>query len=77
MVCPKSRQRIGIWAITRQKLKRLDRKKLEGADFCRSPSWLAVDVWRYDIEIPKQYGVDTNVGDTLVFPVFSFCVPSP
>lgn len=23
-----------------------------------------VDVWRYDIEIPKQYGVDTNVGDT-------------
>ena len=23
-----------------------------------------VDVWRYDIEIPKQYGVDINVGDT-------------
>jgi alpha-galactosidase len=23
-----------------------------------------VDVWRYDIEIPKEYGVDTNVGDT-------------
>jgi alpha-galactosidase len=23
-----------------------------------------VDVWRYDIEIPKQYNVDTNVGDT-------------
>lgn len=23
-----------------------------------------VDVWRYDIEIPKKYGVDTNVGDT-------------
>jgi len=23
-----------------------------------------VDVWRYDIEIPKQYDVDTNVGDT-------------
>ena len=23
-----------------------------------------VDVWRHDIEIPKQYGVDTNVGDT-------------
>ena len=22
------------------------------------------DVWRYDIEIPKKYGVDTNVGDT-------------
>lgn len=23
-----------------------------------------VSVWRYDIEIPKQFGVDTNVGDT-------------
>jgi alpha-galactosidase len=24
----------------------------------------ATDVWRHDIEIPKKYGVDTNVGDT-------------
>ncbi len=24
----------------------------------------AVDVWRHDIEIPKKYGVDINVGDT-------------
>jgi alpha-galactosidase len=24
----------------------------------------SVDVWRHDIEIPKQYGVDTNIGDT-------------
>ncbi|OPZ15865.1 MAG: Alpha-galactosidase [candidate division BRC1 bacterium ADurb.BinA364] len=23
-----------------------------------------VNVWRHDIEIPKKYGVDTNVGDT-------------
>jgi alpha-galactosidase len=23
-----------------------------------------VEVWRHDIEIPKKYGVDTNVGDT-------------
>lgn len=23
-----------------------------------------VDVWRHDIEIPKQYGIDTNIGDT-------------
>ena len=22
------------------------------------------DVWRYDIEIPKKYGVDINIGDT-------------
>lgn len=24
----------------------------------------ALDIWRHDIEIPKKYGVDTNVGDT-------------
>jgi alpha-galactosidase len=24
----------------------------------------STDVWRHDIEIPKQYGVDINVGDT-------------
>ncbi len=24
----------------------------------------STDVWRHDIEIPKKYGVDTNVGDT-------------
>ena len=23
-----------------------------------------VDIWRHDIEIPKQYGVDINIGDT-------------
>jgi alpha-galactosidase len=23
-----------------------------------------LDVWRHDIEIPKQYGIDTNIGDT-------------
>ena len=23
-----------------------------------------VDIWRYDIEIPKKYGVDINIGDT-------------
>lgn len=23
-----------------------------------------VDIWRHDIEIPKKYGVDTNIGDT-------------
>ncbi len=24
----------------------------------------STEVWRYDIEIPKEYGVDTNIGDT-------------
>ena len=24
----------------------------------------SIDVWRYDIEIPKKYGVDINIGDT-------------
>ena len=23
-----------------------------------------IDIWRYDIEIPKKYGIDTNIGDT-------------
>jgi len=38
---------------------------LEGADavLCTILSG-STDVWRYDIEIPKQYGVDINVGDT-------------
>jgi len=38
---------------------------LEGADavICTILSG-GVNVWRYDIEIPKQYGVDINVGDT-------------
>ena len=38
---------------------------LEGADgvICTILSG-DVDVWRYDIEIPKEYGVDINVGDT-------------
>jgi len=38
---------------------------LEGADavLCTILSG-SVDVWRYDIEIPKEYGVDTNIGDT-------------
>ncbi|MGC9360028.1 MAG: alpha-galactosidase [Anaerolineae bacterium] len=38
---------------------------LEGADavICTILSG-GVDVWRYDIEIPKTYGVDINIGDT-------------
>ncbi len=44
----------------------LDRKKaLKGAHavLCTILSG-DVHVWRHDIEIPKKYGVDTNVGDT-------------
>jgi len=43
-----------------------DRKKaLEGADGVLITILQgAVDVWRHDIEIPKSYGVDINVGDT-------------
>jgi len=38
---------------------------LKGADaVCCTILCGAVDVWRHDIEIPKKYGVDTNVGDT-------------
>lgn len=44
----------------------LDRREaLEGADavLCTILAG-GVDIWRYDIEIPKEYGVDTNIGDT-------------
>jgi alpha-galactosidase len=38
---------------------------LEGADVVLCTILVGeTDVWRYDIEIPKQYGVDTNIGDT-------------
>jgi len=38
---------------------------LEGADVVLTTILSgSTDVWRYDIEIPKQYGVDINVGDT-------------
>ena len=41
------------------------REALAGADavLCTILSG-DVSVWRYDIEIPKKFGVDTNVGDT-------------
>ncbi|HEY3283643.1 MAG TPA: alpha-galactosidase [Armatimonadota bacterium] len=44
----------------------LDRKQaLEGADAVLCTILAApTSVWRHDIEIPKKYGVDTNVGDT-------------
>ena len=43
-----------------------DRKKaLEGADGVLITILQGgVDVWRHDVEIPKKYGVDLNVGDT-------------
>jgi alpha-galactosidase len=44
----------------------LDRRQaLEGADVVVCTILAGgVDVWRHDIEIPKKYGVDINVGDT-------------
>jgi alpha-galactosidase len=44
----------------------LDRvEALKGADVVLTTILAgSTDVWRYDIEIPKKYGVDTNVGDT-------------
>ncbi len=41
------------------------REALDGADAVLITILAGgVDVWRYDIEIPKKFGVDTNVGDT-------------
>lgn len=44
----------------------LDRvEALKGADVVLCTILVGeTGVWRYDIEIPKKYGVDTNVGDT-------------
>jgi len=40
-------------------------KALEGADYVVVTILVGgTDVWRHDIEIPKKYGVDTNIGDT-------------
>ena len=41
------------------------REALKGADAVLCTILAGrVNVWRHDIEIPKKYGVDTNVGDT-------------
>ena len=38
---------------------------LEGADGVLCTVFNGdIDIWRYDIEIPKTFGVDTNIGDT-------------
>ena len=38
---------------------------LDGADYVIVTILVGqTDVWRTDIEIPKQYGIDTNIGDT-------------
>ena len=38
---------------------------LQGADYVIVTILAGgLDVWRNDIEIPKKYGVDTNIGDT-------------
>ena len=44
----------------------LDRAEaLQGADVVLTTILAgSTEVWRYDIEIPKEYGVDINVGDT-------------
>ena len=44
----------------------LDREEaLKGADVVLTTILSgSTEVWRHDIEIPKKYGVDTNVGDT-------------
>jgi alpha-galactosidase len=44
----------------------LDRvEALQGADFVLCTILVgSTEVWRHDIEIPKKYGIDTNIGDT-------------
>ncbi|MGA2641284.1 MAG: alpha-galactosidase [Spirochaetia bacterium] len=41
------------------------REALEGAEGVLITILVgAVDIWRHDVEVPKKYGVDINVGDT-------------
>ena len=41
------------------------REALDGADGVLCTVFDGdIDIWRYDVEIPKQFGVDTNIGDT-------------
>ena len=41
------------------------REALDGADGVLCTVFNGdIDIWRYDIEIPKEFGVDINVGDT-------------
>ena len=41
------------------------REALDGADGVLCTVFNGdIDIWRYDVEIPKQFGVDTNIGDT-------------
>lgn len=41
------------------------REALEGADGVLCTVFNGdIDIWRHDIEIPKTFGVDTNIGDT-------------
>ncbi len=44
----------------------LDREEaLRGADYVIVTILAGgLDIWRHDIEIPKKYGIDTNIGDT-------------
>jgi alpha-galactosidase len=52
---------------------------LQGADaVCVTILAGGTDVWKHDIEIPKQYGVDINIGDTRgVSGIFRFLRTAP
>jgi len=57
---------IKAWGCSAKVYTTTDRKKaLEGADGVLITILQGgVNVWRHDIEIPKSYGIDINVGDT-------------
>lgn len=57
---------IGLGRYPAKVIATMDRAEaLDGADAVLCTILVgSTDVWRYDIEIPKRYGVDINVGDT-------------
>jgi len=62
-VCEKINAAMGTEARITATLNR--REALEGADGVLCTVFNGdIDIWRHDIEIPKTFGVDTNIGDT-------------
>ena len=62
-VCDKINAAMGTAAKITSTLDR--REALEGADGVLCTVFNGdIDIWRHDIEIPKTFGVDTNIGDT-------------
>lgn len=63
LCCEKIKKTMGVSATITATTDRIE--ALKGADGVICTVFNGdIDIWRYDIEIPKKYGVDMNIGDT-------------